>query len=95
MKVKLKGVKVKISRELHYFGDEVISSTIKHSENTPDDELGLGCVVVSGFADIEDCLECVCFDILRLSDWLGIPRTEIEFENLSSKEIDYILNFES
>ena len=94
MKVKLKGVKVKISRGLCYFGDEVISSTITHSGNILDSELDLGCITIAGFANIEDCLESVCFDTLRISDWLGIPRTEIEFENLLPQEVDFILNYE-
>lgn len=95
MEIRLEGVKVKIKKETHREWI-MFSSTIEHSRNTLWDILDISYNVSSKKSNhIKTSLENTCVDTLLLLNWLGIPRTEIEFENLSSKEIDYILNFES
>ena len=93
MEVKLKDVKVKIKKGM-YREWTMFSSTIEHSRNMLEDILDISYNVSSKSNHIETSLENTCVDTLLLLNWLGIPRTEIEFENLLPQEVDFILNYE-
>ena len=94
MEIRLEGVKVKIKKRM-YREWTMFSSTIEHSRNTLGDILDISYNVSSKKSNhIKTSLENTCVDTLLLLNWLGIPRTEIEFENLLPQEVDFILNYE-